>query len=1025
MSFRLLWMSVLLLLLPASMQAQLFWVAPYGSDVAGDGSFDRPWASISGAMPKLPQTGGTLIVREGIYTSPARINRKFTNWLIIRSEYPLRAQISVAQQTSVLVVDAAFVEVSGFDINRSTPQTAAPLAFQVARSSNIILRNNVIHDSRNNDVLKLNEASQNLLIIGNVFYNQEGPAGQHIDSNGCTNVTIRDNIFFNDFAGSNTQDQKITGSYIVVKNSGEVPDNRHTQISNNIFLNWQGGSGKNFILLGEDGKPFYEAQDVLIENNLLIGNSQERMRSAFGAKGVTDVLLRNNTFTGDLPSSAFAIRLNQEGRNLPNRKIRFVNNIWSDPTGTMDNFSDGMPSESTGLELWNNVYWNGGTPLPGGSVLKPSDDSQAIYDDALLGSQDSVVLPRWTGYSFLSGSQTIRQEFERLVNLYGSPAENSSIRHRSAPEQSPKTDILDRIREDGADLGAVQFGANPAPLRVLLVPFRVIGGSTTELNQVILSEFAGVDGVTVRLTSSNPDRVQVPESIFLQPGTSAAAFRVSTTAGDPVTVTISAQAGDLTRSADIELTTELTATLSLAPSEIVSGISSSRNLLLVDVPSTEDETVKLSSSRSDLVTVPETVRIAAGHPYSDYFTITTKFAAERTPVTITANWKDRTATSSLDVIPSSFTMALRTEVTIAGAFVNGNSIMLDQPAGPGGTIVTLSSARPDIISVPESILIPEGENIGLFGFQTYAVGTRTAVKLKASVGNREVGSSCDIVPVMVSSISGPISVGANGTGTYRVILNAPALEPGVVVKLEVRGSGSVPAEVMIPAGQNSATFQFRAGPAGQAQTAQLAAIYLDRTTTFNVAIEAPRILTLYLPVTSYSGTNSAGSVTITGIAPPEGITVQLSTSSQNQIELPESVMVAAGTNIGRFTYRIKPTAVSTPVVIAATLGESKLERATTIMPAEVASLSVTPATVTAGSNLTVGITLRGLAPENSMVDMTSSAPEIIAPQTIPTSLSSGFTRVVVPVKAVTEEKDITITVSYLGSTQSKTIKVKP
>jgi hypothetical protein len=278
---------------------------------------------------------------------------------------------------------------------------------------------------------------------------------------------------------------------------------------------------------------------------------------------------------------------------------------------------------------------------------------------------------------------------------------------------------------------------------------------------------------------------------------------------------------------------------------------------------------------------------------------------------------------------------------------------------------------------------------------------------------------------MVSSISGPISVAANGTGTYRVILNAPALEPGVVVKLEVRGSGSVPAEVMIPAGQNSATFQFKAGPSGQTQTAQLAAIYLDRTTTFNVAIEAPRISTLYLPATSYSGTNSAASVTITGIAPPEGITVQLSTSSQNQIELPASVMVAGGTNIGRFTYRVKPTEVSTPVVIAATLGGSKLEQATTIMPAEVASLSVTPTTAPAGSNLTVGITLRGLAPENSTVAMTSSAPEIIAPQTIPTSLSSGFTRVIVPVKAVTEQKDITITVSYLGSTQSKTITVKP
>jgi len=385
------WTLLLWLSLATVASGGTYWVAADGSDSTGDGSAARPWATLTYAAARIPDDGSTVVVRNGVYRGLVRISRRFRLRAVFRAENPYRARLENAarDQRVVAIFGGANFELSGFEITRPGPEADAAVVVQIQGSGgvaaeDVVLRDNIIHDSFNNDLLKINNVARRILVEGNLFFNQQGH-DEHIDVNGATDVTIAGNIFFNDFAGSGRINAGDTGSYIVIKNSAALPENRDIRVQRNVFLNWEGSPGSYFVLDGEDGQPFHEAEHVLIENNLLLGHSPKRMRAPFGVKGARDVVFRNNTVVGDLPAGAFAMRLNREGRNPVNERIYFFNNVWADPTGTMEDFSDGDPSETKGARLERNLYWNAGRPLPvDGDVLNYTDDPRAVVADPRL-----------------------------------------------------------------------------------------------------------------------------------------------------------------------------------------------------------------------------------------------------------------------------------------------------------------------------------------------------------------------------------------------------------------------------------------------------------------------------------------------------------------------------------------------------------------------------------------------------------------------------------------------------------------
>jgi len=468
----------------APVGAVTLYVATDGSDAAGDGSPGSPWATITHAVDQAGD-GDEVVVRPGTYNGRQSLRRQFAVPVTVRSEVPYAARLRHDAGAALIVFTGRNLVIEGFDIAHA-PGNTTGLVVQVqdllgrvngsdggtdAVVSDIVFRDNIIHSSTNNDLLKINNGAERIRVEGNLFFNQQG-SDEHIDINSVTNVEVLDNVFLN------TAERPATSSFVVIKDSNGLSDTvlgaRRITVRRNIFLNWYGNSGQGFLRVGEDGTENFEARDVLIENNLMLGNSGDLMRAPLTVQGSRDVVFRNNTIHGDLPARSYAGRLIAGTNNPRNENLVFVNNIYADPTGTMGSEAfngvdlfDAPANQTLSARLDNNLYFNGpnAVPVDAGQFLDLLDDARALIADPALPSLAGLVPPVWNGNRFADGSRDIREAFLNLVERYGTPATDSPAIDAADPASSAADDLLGRPRGALPDLGAVELGPSVAIFR--------------------------------------------------------------------------------------------------------------------------------------------------------------------------------------------------------------------------------------------------------------------------------------------------------------------------------------------------------------------------------------------------------------------------------------------------------------------------------------------------------------------------------------------------------------------------------
>ncbi len=449
-------------------EAPVFVVAEGGADETGQGTPMSPWGTLSYAVTQVPD-GSVINVGPGEYMGAQELVGEFDLGITVRAVPAYQARLRHSGPV-VTLARAQGITLEGFDIAHAG-EGAERFVVHVRDdfgavggdtfSTRIVLRDNIIHDSFNDDLLRIDSGTAGITVEGNVFYNQ-GVNNEHVDVNAASDVVVRGNIFFNDFAASGRVNTRDTGSFVAIKDANgaddEVAGASSIDIDGNIFMGWQGTVATNFVQVAENGYAFYEARDVLVQNNLMLGDGGDEMRAPFGCKGAMNVVVRNNTVVGNIPASAFAFRLNVEGQSPPNDGISFFNNVWSAPDGTMTDLTDTeVSSPLENFTLATNVYWNGDQPIPhdGADAINLDVDTNAIVADPRIASLP-MTNPVWDpdGEQFGGGATTLCEAFEDLVTRHGVPAPDGAAAGSALASELPTRDILGRNRLT-ADVGAV------------------------------------------------------------------------------------------------------------------------------------------------------------------------------------------------------------------------------------------------------------------------------------------------------------------------------------------------------------------------------------------------------------------------------------------------------------------------------------------------------------------------------------------------------------------------------------------
>ena len=370
------------------------------------------------------------------------------------------------------------------------------------------------------------------------------------------------------------------------------------------------------------------------------------------------------------------------------------------------------------------------------------------------------------------------------------------------------------LAADGSAANVVTFQMNLMAQSALqlatlaLSPGYLNAGDSAALT-VGLNGVARAGGFLVGLRSNSSAAVVAPV-IAIPQGQASAQTTIATSAVNVVqAVTISAQAGGVTRTAPLEIdpanTVQLEA-LSVSPGSILGGKNLTGTVTLSANAPPAGVNIVLTSDNVT-VSLPAVVAVRFATNSVD-FAITTLAVTRVQTVTLTATLSHSTVSATLSLLPP-LQLTLDASAVVGGNSVTG-TVALADPAPVAGANIRLTSGDGTVHVSP--VTIPAGQTSQTFTLTTSAVTAARTVSITAIYAAASQTVLLTVNPpaavTLSSLVISPNQVTGGSSAQATVTLTGPAGAGGVRVDLQSSSllTASVPLFVIIPQSQTSTAF---------------------------------------------------------------------------------------------------------------------------------------------------------------------------------------------------------------------------
>lgn len=680
-------------------------------------------------------------------------------------------------------------------------------------------------------------------------------------------------------------------------------------------------------------------------------------------------------------------------------------NVWVISSGTYTDLHDfGLgadgenPSYDVTLDFFGNLY---GTSPAGGAHGRGT-----VWEFTTSGTYSDV-------HDFAGGTDGQYPQGNVTFDIYGN--------------------MFGTTKEGGTNGPGMVWEISPGVASMTLTPNKVVGGGSSS-GSLTLNYTAPLPGVFVSLSSDSSSATPSPLVPVLA-GTNSGTFTVSTTAvATDTTANIKGTFGSNSLSAPLTITAPTIVSVTLAPTTVVGGVSSTGYVTISSPAPSSGITVNLAvtSGHSPIPAfAPTSVTIAAGATKSPNFTVTTLAVPNDTSAVVTGTLNSSSAQATLAITAPTLVSMTLSPTTVAGSTSSTGYVTLSSPAPVGGITVYLAATSgysPVPASPPTAVTVACGATQSPnFTVTTLAVLTDTSAVVKATLNASNAQATLAITaPTLVCVTLAPTTVAGGTSSTGYVKLSSPAPVGGITVNLAVTSGyspmpASVPTSITVASGATqSPNFTVTTLAVLTDTSAVVKGTLNSSHAQATQTITAPKVSSVTLtPATVAGGTSSTGYVTLSSPAPVGGITVNLAvTSGYSPMPAsgPTSVIVASGQiQSPNFTVTTLAVLTDTSAVVKGTLNSSNASALLTITAPTIVSVTLAPTSVL------------GTVPSTGYVKISSPAP--VGGITVNLAITSGSSPVpafgpssVIVAAGQTQSPNFTLTTIAVPTTETACVK---